>query len=56
MNAIADISMKNPAHLGGFVKSEIVEPLGLSVKAAAVLAIRAAQRARPSLARDGAAN
>ena len=35
MNAIADIRMKNPAQLGGFVKSEIVEPLGLSVKAAA---------------------
>jgi addiction module HigA family antidote len=27
--------MKNPAHPGGFVKSEIIEPLGLSVKAAA---------------------
>ena len=29
------IRMKNPAHPGGFVKSEIVEPLGLSVTAAA---------------------
>lgn len=35
MNAIADIRMKNPAHPGGFVKSEIIEPLGLSVTAAA---------------------
>jgi addiction module HigA family antidote len=30
-----DIRMKNPAHPGGFVKTEIVEPLGLSVTAAA---------------------
>lgn len=29
------IRMKNPAHPGGFVKSEIIEPLGLSVTAAA---------------------
>lgn len=35
MNAIAGIRMKNPAHPGGFVKSEIIEPLGLSVTAAA---------------------
>jgi plasmid maintenance system antidote protein VapI len=27
--------MKNPAHPGGFVKSEIIEPLDLSVTAAA---------------------
>jgi addiction module HigA family antidote len=27
--------MKNPAHPGGFVKSEIIEPLGLSVTDAA---------------------
>lgn len=27
--------MKNPAHPGGFVKSEIIEPLGLSVRPAA---------------------
>lgn len=27
--------MKNPAHPGGFVKSEIIEPLGLSVTSAA---------------------
>jgi antitoxin HigA-1 len=35
MSAIAGIRMKSPAHPGGFVKSEIVEPLGLSVTAAA---------------------
>lgn len=35
MNAIAGIRMKNPAHPGGFVKSEIVEALGLSVTDAA---------------------
>lgn len=29
------IRMKNPAHPGGFVKSEIIEPLGLSVTHAA---------------------
>lgn len=29
------IRMKNPAHPGSFVKSEIVEPLGLTVTAAA---------------------
>ena len=29
------IRMKNPAHPGGFVKTEIIEPLGLSVTAAA---------------------
>ncbi len=27
--------MKNPAHPGGFVKAEIIEPLGLSVTSAA---------------------
>jgi antitoxin HigA-1 len=27
--------VKNPAHPGGFVKTEIIEPLGLSVKDAA---------------------
>ncbi|MET0180398.1 MAG: hypothetical protein ABW194_07945 [Novosphingobium sp.] len=31
MSAIAGIRMKNPAHPGGFVKFEIIEPLGLSV-------------------------
>ena len=35
MSAIAGIRMKNPAHPGGFVKSEIIEPLGLSVTDAA---------------------
>jgi addiction module HigA family antidote len=35
MSAIAGIRMKSPAHPGGFVKSEIIEPLGLSVTAAA---------------------
>ena len=29
------IRMKNPAHPGGFVKTEIIEPLGLSVTGAA---------------------
>ena len=37
MSAIAGIRMKNPAHPGGFVKSEIIEPLGLSVTAAAAV-------------------
>src|SRR6266568_2060188 len=35
MNAIPGIRMKNPAHPGGFVKSEIIEALGLSVTGAA---------------------
>ena len=35
MSAIAGIRMKSPAHPGSFVKSEIIEPLGLSVTAAA---------------------
>ena len=35
MSSLAGIRMKNPAHPGGFVKSEIIEPLGLSVTAAA---------------------
>ncbi len=30
-----DVRMKNPAHPGGFVKTEIIEPLGLSVTDAA---------------------
>ena len=33
MNANADIQRKSPAHPGGFVKSEIIELLGLSVMA-----------------------
>ena len=35
MNAIQGIRMKNPTHPGGFVKTEIIEPLGLSVTGAA---------------------
>ncbi|MEO7560024.1 MAG: HigA family addiction module antitoxin [Nitrosospira sp.] len=35
MNAIQGIRMKSPAHPGGFVKTEIIEPLGLSVTRAA---------------------
>ena len=35
MSAIQGIRMKNPAHPGGFVKSEVVEGLGLSVTRAA---------------------
>ena len=35
MSAIAGIRMKDPAHPGGFVKSEIIERLGLLVRAAA---------------------
>ncbi|UHS57405.1 HigA family addiction module antitoxin [Agrobacterium vaccinii] len=35
MNAMQGIRLKNPAHPGGFIKSEIIEPLGLSVTAAA---------------------
>ena len=31
MNAMTGARMLNPAHPGGFVKSEILEPLGLSV-------------------------
>jgi antitoxin HigA-1 len=33
--ATEGIRMKNPAHPGGFVKTEIIEPLGLSVTGAA---------------------
>jgi addiction module HigA family antidote len=35
MCAMPGIRMKNPAHPGGFVKSEIIEAVGLSVTAAA---------------------
>ncbi len=35
MSATRGIRMKRPAHPGGFVKSEVVEPLGLSVTDAA---------------------
>ena len=31
MNANAGIRMKRPAHPGGFVRNEIIDPLGLSV-------------------------
>ncbi len=33
MNAISGFCLKNPAHSSGFVKHEIIEPLGLSVTA-----------------------
>lgn len=40
MAATQRIRMKSPAHRGGFVKSEIIEPLELSVtEAAAVLGV-----------------
>jgi len=35
MAAIGGIRLKSPAHPGGFIKHEIIEPLGLSVTAAA---------------------
>jgi len=35
MAAIGGIRLKNPAHPGGFIKHEIIKPLGLSVTAAA---------------------
>lgn len=35
MNATTGIRMKNPAHPGGFIKYEIIEPLELTVTAAA---------------------
>jgi len=35
MASLAGIRLKNPAHPGGFIKHEIIEPLGLSVTAAA---------------------
>ena len=35
MASIAGILLKNPAHPGGFIKHEIIDPLGLSVTAAA---------------------
>ncbi|MGB8840875.1 MAG: HigA family addiction module antitoxin [Aliidongia sp.] len=34
MGADIGIRMKNPAHPGGFIRHEIVEPLGLTVTAA----------------------
>lgn len=35
MNAHIGIRMKNPAHPGGFIRHEIIDPLGLSVTGAA---------------------
>jgi len=35
MNAASVIRMRQPAHPGGFVKHEIIDPLGLSVTRAA---------------------
>jgi addiction module HigA family antidote len=35
MTPVEGIRMKNPPHPGGFVKTEIIEPLGLSVTSAA---------------------
>jgi addiction module HigA family antidote len=35
MSGSAGIRMKGPGHPGGFIKSEIIEPLGLTVTAAA---------------------
>jgi len=37
MGANIGIRMKSPAHPGGFIRHEIIEPLGLSVTAAAQL-------------------
>ena len=37
MDAISGFRLKNPAHPGSFVKHEIIEPLGLSVTAAAAV-------------------
>lgn len=45
MGANPGIRMKNPAHPGGFVKSEIIDPLNLSVTDAA----RALGVTRPAL-------
>lgn len=43
MNAVSGLRMKRPAHPGGFVKHEIIEPLELSVTAAAgVLGVKQA--------------
>lgn len=40
MNMLQGIRLKNPTHPGGFVKSEIIEALGLSVtRAASVLGV-----------------
>ena len=39
MTAMPGIRMKHPAHPGGFVRNEIVAPLGLSVTRAALSAL-----------------
>ena len=40
MNAITGIRMKRPAHPGGLIKHEIIDPLGLAVtRAAEVLGV-----------------
>jgi addiction module HigA family antidote len=36
MTEYTDIAMKNPSHPGGFIRTEIFEPLGLTVTEAAV--------------------
>ncbi|MDP3368796.1 MAG: HigA family addiction module antitoxin [Brevundimonas sp.] len=36
MTEASGIRMKSPAHPGGFIRSEIIEPLSLSITAAAV--------------------
>ena len=35
MSSVSNIRIKSPAHPGGFVKSEVIEPLGLSLELAA---------------------
>jgi addiction module HigA family antidote len=45
MNAMPGVRMMNPAHPGGFVRSEILGPLGLSVTDAA----KALNVTRPAL-------
>lgn len=37
MSAVAGVRLRSPAHPGGFIKHEIIEPLGLSVTATAEL-------------------
>ncbi len=49
MNASAGIRMKRPAHPGGFVKHEIIDPLGLSVTRATLSALL---NERPHLSPD----
>jgi len=63
MSAMQGIRMKNPAHPGGFVKSEIIEALGLSVTSAARSSrcyaggiVGRAERACASFARNGTAD